>query len=54
MPTYRLDIPPHMGEILWRLPPELNRPITFALQALARDPALGEALLRETFRGRWF
>ena len=52
MPTYRLDIPPHVGEILRHLPPELKRPIKSALQALGRDPALGEPLLRE-LEGLW-
>jgi len=52
VPTYRLDIPPHVGEILRRLPPELKRPIKSALQALGRDPALGEPLLRE-LEGLW-
>ena len=52
MPTYRLDIPLHVGEVLRHLPPELNRPIRSALQALARDPALGEPLLRK-LEGLW-
>ena len=52
MPTYRLDIPPHVGEILRHLPPELKRPIKSALQALARDPALGDPLLRK-LTGFW-
>jgi len=50
--AYRLDIPPHVAEILRHLPPELKRPITSALQALGRDPALGEPLLRE-LEGLW-
>ena len=52
MSAYRLDIPPHVGEILRLLPPELKRPIKSALQALGRDPALGEPLLRE-LEGLW-
>ena len=52
MPPYRLDIPPHVGEILRHLPPELKRPVKNALQALARDPGLGEPLLRE-LEGLW-
>jgi mRNA interferase RelE/StbE len=52
VPPYRLDIPPHVGEILRHLPPELKRPIKNAFQALARDPALGEPLLRE-LAGLW-
>jgi hypothetical protein len=45
--VYRLDIPPHVAEILRHLLPEVKRPIKSALQALSRDPALGEPLLRE-------
>ena len=52
MSAYRLDIPPHVAEILRHLPPELKRSIQSALQALGRDPALGEPLLRE-LEGLW-
>jgi len=50
--VYRLDIPPHVAEILRHLPPELKRPIKSALQALSRNPGLGEPLLRE-LGGLW-
>jgi mRNA interferase RelE/StbE len=50
--AYRLDIPPHVAEILRHLPPELKRPIQSALQALGRNPALGEPLQRE-LEGLW-
>ncbi len=52
MPAYRLDIPPHVGEILRHLPPDLKRAIKSALQALSRDPTLGEPLRRE-LEGLW-
>ncbi|MFA5027981.1 MAG: type II toxin-antitoxin system RelE/ParE family toxin [Candidatus Methylomirabilota bacterium] len=52
MPAYRLDIPPHVAEILRHLPPELKRPIKSALQALGCDPALGEPLQRD-LKGLW-
>lgn len=52
MPTYRLDIPPHVAEAIQHLPPELKRSIKSALQALSRDPGLGEPLLRE-LEGLW-
>ena len=52
MPAYRLDISLHVAVILRHLPPELKRPIKSALQALGRDPALGEPLQRE-LEGRW-
>ena len=38
--------------ILRHLPPELKRPIKSALQALGRDPALGEPLQR-VLEGLW-
>jgi mRNA interferase RelE/StbE len=50
--AYRIDIPPHMPEILRHLPPELKRPIRSALRALSVDPALGEPLVRE-LEGLW-
>ena len=52
MAAYLLDIPHPVAEILRHLPPELKRPIKSALQALGRDPALGEPLLRE-LEGLW-
>ena len=52
MSAYRLDVPPHVAEILRHFPPELKRPIKSALQALGRDPALGEPLHRE-LEGFW-
>ncbi|MBI4737102.1 MAG: type II toxin-antitoxin system RelE/ParE family toxin [candidate division NC10 bacterium] len=52
MPAYRLDIPPHVAETIRHLPPDLKRAIRGALQALGRDPALGEPLLRE-LEGLW-
>jgi mRNA interferase RelE/StbE len=41
-----------VGEVLRHLPPELKRPRKSALQALGRDPALGEPLMRE-LEGLW-
>ncbi len=52
MPTYRLDIPPHLAEIIRHLPPDLKRAVKGALRALRGDPALGEPLLRE-LEGPW-
>lgn len=52
MPAYRVDTPPHAAEIIRHLPPDLKRAIKGALQALGRDPALGEPLLRE-LEGLW-
>jgi len=52
VPAYRLDIPPHVAEIIRHLPPELKRPIKSSLEALSRNPALGEPLMRE-LEGLW-
>ncbi len=52
MPAYRLDIPPHVAEIIRYLPPELKRPVRSSLQALSCNPALGEPLMRE-LEGLW-
>jgi len=52
VPTYRLDIPPHLAEIIRHLPPDLEPAVKGALQALSGDPALGEPLLRE-LEGLW-
>lgn len=52
MAAFRADIPPHVGEIIRHLPPDLKRSIKAALQALGRDPGLGEPLQRE-LKGLW-
>ena len=52
MPAYRLDIPPHVADIIRHLPPDLKRAVKGALQALGRDPAFGEPLVRE-LEGLW-
>lgn len=52
MPAYRLDIPPHVADIIRHLPPDLKRAVKGSLQALGRDPSLGEPLLRE-LEGLW-
>jgi mRNA interferase RelE/StbE len=52
VPAYELKIPPHVAEIIRHLPPDLKHAIKGALQALRRDPALGEPLLRE-LEGLW-
>ena len=52
MTAYRLDISPHVAEIIRHLPPDLKRAIKAALHALGRDPALGEPLMRE-LEGLW-
>jgi mRNA interferase RelE/StbE len=50
--AFQADIPPHLAEIIRHLPPDLKRSIKAALQALGRDPGLGEPLQRE-LKGLW-
>lgn len=47
MTRYRPDIPPHVAEVIRRLPPEVKRAVKNALRALCNDPLLGGALQRE-------
>ena len=52
MATFRVDTPPHVGEVIRHLPPDLKRSIKAALQALSRNPSLGGPLERE-LQGFW-
>lgn len=52
MPAFRLDIPPHVADIIRHLPPDLKRAVKGALQALGHDPTVSEPLLRE-LKGLW-
>lgn len=47
MAVFRPDIPPHVGEVIRHLPPDLKRSVKQALRALSSDPFSGEPLLRE-------
>jgi mRNA interferase RelE/StbE len=44
---FRLDIPPHVAEVIRSLHPDLKRSLKAALRAIAADPDCGEPLLRE-------
>jgi mRNA interferase RelE/StbE len=52
MAVYRLDIPPHIAEIVRHLPPELKRAIKQALRSLSADPFAGTPLIAE-LTGLW-
>ena len=52
MAIYRPDIPPHVAEIVRRLPPELKRGIKQALRSLSADPFAGGPLIGE-LTGLW-
>jgi len=45
--SLRLDIPPHVADVLRSLHPDLKRPLKAALRAIASNPHCGEPLLRE-------
>jgi mRNA interferase RelE/StbE len=48
----RPDIPPHVAEIIRRLPPDLKRSVRNALRTLSEKPESGEPLRRE-LAGLW-
>jgi len=47
MAPFVLDIPPHVADVLRRLPPDVKRPVKAALRAISTNPALGTPLERE-------
>lgn len=49
---YRLAIPPHVADVIRRLPPDVKRAVKQAMRALASNPAAGEPLRRE-LEGLW-
>jgi mRNA interferase RelE/StbE len=52
MAPFGLDIPPHVAEVLRRLPPDVRRPVKAALRAIGADPSIGAPLERE-LKGLW-
>ena len=52
MAVYRPDIPPHIADIVRRLPPESKRGIKQALRGLSSDPFAGAPLIGE-LTGVW-
>jgi mRNA interferase RelE/StbE len=52
MAPYRPDIPPHIAEIVRRLPPDLKRGVKQALRSLSADPFAGTPLIGE-LAGLW-
>jgi mRNA-degrading endonuclease RelE of RelBE toxin-antitoxin system len=50
--SFRLDIPPHVAERIRGLPAEVKHGVKEALRLLARDPGVGQPLLRE-LEGYW-
>lgn len=45
--SYSLEIPPHVAEVIRRLPPEIKRVVKESLRALSLDSTAGEPLKKE-------
>ncbi|WP_454062592.1 type II toxin-antitoxin system RelE family toxin [Candidatus Nitrospira salsa] len=52
MASFQLDIPPHIAEIIRRLPPDIKRSIKSAVRTLCSTPTEGEPLVKE-LEGLW-
>lgn len=52
MAGYRPDIPPHVADVIRKLPPEVKRGVKAAIRALSDEPGGGEPLQRE-LAGLW-
>ena len=52
MPAWRIDLPPHVAEVVRHLPPEVKRGVKSALRAIAAHPETGEPLRRD-LKGLW-
>ena len=52
MPVWRIDLPPHVAEVVRHLPPEVKRGVKGAHRAVAANPATGEPL-RGDLKGLW-
>ena len=52
MPGWRIDVAPHVAEVIRYLPPEIKRGVKAALRAVAEDPSVGEPLRRD-LQGLW-
>ncbi|MBM4247185.1 MAG: cytotoxin [Deltaproteobacteria bacterium] len=50
--SLRIDVPPHVAEVIRTLPPEIKRSVKEALRLLVSQPDAGEPLRRE-LRGYW-
>jgi mRNA interferase RelE/StbE len=50
--AWRIDLPPHVAEVVRHLPPEIKRGVKGALRAVAGHPETGEPL-RGDLEGLW-
>ncbi len=42
--TRRVEVPPHVADVIRQLPPDLKSAVRATLRELARDPTLGDPL----------
>jgi len=52
VPASRIEIPPHVAEVIRHLAPEIKRRVRAALRAVAEDPSIGDPLRRD-LDGLW-
>ncbi len=52
MPIWRIEIPPHVAEVIRHLPPEIKSGVKAALRAIVGNPSIGEPLRRD-LEGLW-
>ena len=52
MSAWRIDLPPHVAEVVRHLPPEIKQAVKAALRSIAIEPATGEPL-RGELEGLW-
>ncbi len=52
MSAWRVDVPPHVADVVRHLPPEVKRGAKAALRAVSANPEVGEPLRRE-LEGLW-
>jgi mRNA interferase RelE/StbE len=50
--AWRIDLPPHVAEVVRHLPSEIKRGVKAALRAIVVEPATGEPL-RGALEGLW-
>ena len=52
MSAWRIDLPPHVAEVVRHLPPEIKQAVKAALRSIAIEPATGGPL-RGELEGLW-
>ena len=52
MPAWRVDLPPHVAEVIRHLPPEVKRGVKAAVRAVTAEPSIGEPIRRD-LKGLW-